>query len=52
MLRPAPRRILRKASGVLVRIVAGMALFAVLITAGTFAAKGLILLIAAFPWRR
>ena len=49
MLHPAPRKILRKAGIVLLQIAGGIVAFAVLITAGTYAAHGLILLIAAIP---
>jgi hypothetical protein len=52
MLRPAPRRVLRKTGVVLLQIAGGIVAFAVLMVAGTFAAKGLIMAIAAVPWWR
>ena len=49
VLRPAPRRIVRAVAGVLLRIAAGIAAFAILVTAGTYAVHGLILVVRAIP---
>ena len=52
MLHPAPgklKRAARAVAGVLLRIAAGIAAFIILITAGTYAVHGLILVIRAIP---
>ena len=49
MLHRAPRKALRAAAGVVLRIAGGVALFAVVIAGGAYAIHGLILLIAAIP---
>ena len=52
MLRPAPGKLTRAAratAGVLLRIAAGVIVFAIVITAGTYAVHGLILVIRAIP---
>lgn len=52
MLRPAPRKVLRKTGIVLLQVIGAIVASVVVIAVGAYAAHGIILLIAAFPWWR